>query len=129
MSNPARQQIIETGRHKTLLVILFWVVLVTSDTTAQVMLKIGAVRSASSGWMPNYLILTGYSMYIISFVAWMQILRNTRLFIALAATSILYVTIPLTSHFYLGESLTLPLLIGAVFIAAGVVVLGLKEYG
>lgn len=129
MSISDRQQLINSGRNKTIIAFVFWFILIASDTIAQIMLKIGSVKTASSGWVPNYLIVTGYSMYIISFVAWMQILKNTRLFIALAATSILYVTIPLASHFYLGESLPLPLLIGAVFIAAGVVVLGLKEYG
>jgi drug/metabolite transporter (DMT)-like permease len=114
-------------KYKTFKVLIFWLVLVSSDTVAQLMLKVGAVKTASSGWVPNYLILSGYSLYIVSFVAWMQILKNTRLFIALSAASLLYITIPFASHFYLGETLTPSLLTGALFIAAGVLVLGLRE--
>jgi len=114
-------------KYKSFKVLLFWLILVSSDTIAQLMLKLGAVKSASSGWTPNYLILLGYSFYIVSFIVWMQILKNTRLFIALSATSLLYITIPFASHYYIGETLTHPILIGALFIATGVLVLGLKE--
>lgn len=90
------------------------------------MLKLGAVRTASSGWVPDYLLLTGYGMYIVSFVAWMQILKNTRLFIAISASSMLYVTMPIVSHYYIGETLKPSILIGAFFIAAGVLIIGLR---
>ena len=100
--------------------------LVASDTVAQLLLKLGAVKASSSSPV-NSLILVGYSFYIISFIAWMQILRNTRLFIALSAASILYVTVAFASHFLLGESITLPLLIGTVLIATGVFVLGFRK--
>jgi drug/metabolite transporter (DMT)-like permease len=114
-------------KYKTFKLLIFWLILVVTDTVAQLLLKLGAVKSASSGWAPNYLIVSGYSLYIVSFIAWMQILKNTRLFIALSATSVLYITIPFASHFLMGEALTASILIGALFIAAGVLVLGLKE--
>jgi len=114
-------------KYKKIKILLFWLILVTSDTVAQLLLKLGAVKSFSAGWAPNYLIVSGYSLYIVSFIAWMQILKNTRLFVALSATSLLYITIPLASHFFIGEALTIHILIGALFIGAGVLVLGLRE--
>ena len=114
-------------KDKKFKILVFWVILVATDTIAQLLLKLGAVKSALSGWAPNYLIVSGYSLYIVSFIAWMQILKNTRLFIALSATSVLYITIPFASHFFMGEAITFPILIGALFIASGVLVLGLKK--
>lgn len=104
--------------------ILLWFGLLASDTTAQLLLKSGAVKAASTGWMPNFFILSGYGLYIISFLIWMQILKTTRLFIALAASSTLYITIALSSHFLMSEPLSLQVIIGTVLISAGVFLLG-----
>ena len=114
-------------RHKKLKMIFFWLLLVSSDTTAQLLVKVGAVKSTWSGWMPHYLIPVGYSFYIISFIAWMQILRNTRLSIALAAASILYITVAIGSYIFLGEPLTVNIAIGTLLISTGVFILAWSE--
>ena len=105
--------------------LFYWLLLVTSDTTAQILVKMGAVRT--SGWRINYLIPAGYSFYIVSFVAWMQILRNTRLSIALSAASVLYISVAIASHLFLGEPITSQITLGTVLISAGVFILGWSE--
>ncbi len=113
--------------HKKLKTAFFWLLLVSSDTTAQLLVKIGAVKSSWAKWMPHYLILVGYSFYILSFIAWMQILRNTRLSIALSAASVLYITVAIGSHIFLGEPLTINITIGTLLISAGVFILAWSE--
>lgn len=115
------------AKGKLLKTIFFWLLLVSSDTTAQLLVKAGAVNSSWSRWMPHYLIAVGYSFYIISFIAWMQILRNTRLSIALSAASVLYITVAIGSHVFLGESITANTMIGTLLISAGVFVLAWSE--
>lgn len=114
-------------RNRTLRACFFWILLVSSDTTAQLLLKMGAMRVSSSGRVINHLIVIGYSLYIVSFVAWMQILRNTRLFVALSAASVLYITVAFFSYLFLGEAITTHLLIGTVLISIGVFILGWSE--
>ncbi|MBF0327954.1 MAG: EamA family transporter [Nitrospirae bacterium] len=113
--------------HNNLKAIFFWFLLISSDTVAQLLLKLGALRVASSGDMFNYLLFLGYSVYALSFVAWMQILKTTRLSIALSAASLLYVTIAFASHFMLGEKITVQLTIGTMLISVGVFILGWSE--
>ena len=105
----------------------FWLLLVSSDTAAQLLVKVGAVKSSWEKWMPHYLILVGYSLYIISFIAWMQILRTTRLSIALSAASVLYISVAIGSHIFLGEPLTINITIGTLLISAGVFILAWSE--
>ena len=107
--------------------LLWWTLLITSDTAAQLLLKTGAVRIAPGGPLVNYFIVCGYSLYIVSFIAWMQILKETRLFIALSSASVLYITIAFASHYFLGERLTPQLFMGTLLISAGVLILGWKK--
>lgn len=106
---------------------LLWIGLIISDTTAQLLLKSGAVKASLTGWMPNYFIMSGYSLYVISFLIWMQILKTTRLFIALAAASVVYITVALSSHFFMNEVITIPIILGTLFVSAGVFLLGWKR--
>jgi drug/metabolite transporter (DMT)-like permease len=104
--------------------IVLWITLILSDTTAQLLLKPGAVKAASAGWLPNSFILLGYSCYILSFAVWMQLLKDTRLFIALSGSTIAYVTIALGSHFILGEELSGQVILGTALIFSGVFLIG-----
>lgn len=114
------------SKYKKLKAIFFWFLLVASDTTAQLLVKEGAVKISSSSWI-NYLIPLGYSFYIISFIAWMQILKNTRLSIAISAASVLYITVAIGSHIFLGETITIRITIGTILISAGVFILAWSE--
>ncbi len=105
----------------------FWLLLVSSDTVAQLLLKLGAMKGVETGNRVNYLIIAGYSFYAVSFLAWMQILKRTRLSIALSAASVLYITVAVASHFLMGEALTMQIIIGTILIATGVFILGWGE--
>lgn len=87
------------------------------------MLKTGAVNSDFSHWKVDNMVIAGYSLYIVSFIAWMQILKVTRLFVALSAASVLYITVAFASHLFMGEKITPQLIIGTVLIASGVFIL------
>lgn len=104
--------------------VALWLTLILSDTTAQLLLKLGAVKAASSGWLPNVFILCGYGCYLVSFAVWMQLLKDTRLFIALSGATIVYVTIAFGSHFILDEELSGQVILGTAFISAGVFLIG-----
>lgn len=116
-------EVAKYGRGKAL---LLWIGLLTSDTAAQIMIKIGSVQSHESRRLSLWIML-GYALLAVSFALWMQIIRVSRLSISLSATSLLYVTIPITSHFLLKEPLTPSLLAGALLIAIGVFILGVNE--
>lgn len=99
-----------------------WISLILSDTTAQLLLKKGTLENdLSFGISP--LILAGYSLYIVSFFLWMQILKTTPLYVALSCASLIFITIALGAHFFLGESLTIKSLVGTIFVAIGVYII------
>jgi len=103
---------------------MIWICLIISDTTAQLLLKKGTIENGLATWEPNSFIMSGYSLYIFSFLLWMQILKTTPLYIALSGASIIFVTIAFASHFFLGEPLTAKSLIGTIFVAVGVYLVG-----
>ncbi len=103
---------------------LWWSLLILSDTAAQLLMKRGALQAAATGWVPNAFILCAYAFYLLSFVLWMRLLKDTRLFIALSGASLVYVTIAAGSHFILGESITLKVISGTFLISAGVFLVG-----
>ncbi len=104
--------------------LFLWPLLVLSDTVAQLLMKQGAVNAASSGWLPNSFILFGYGFYILSFAVWMQVLKSTRLFIALSGSSVVYITVAFGASVLLGERITSQVMMGTVFISLGVFLIG-----
>lgn len=115
------------SRYRFLKAAFFWILLVASDTSAQLLVKVGATAKSSGRWPVHPLIFIGYSFYILSFVAWMQILKHTRLSIAMSAASVLYVSVAIGSHFLLGEAITPQITIGTILISIGVFILGWSE--
>ena len=101
-----------------------WITLILSDTAGQLLLKRGAVQAAAAGWLPNAFIASGYAFYIVSFAVWMQLLKNTRLFIALSGSTAVYVAIVFGSYFLLGEQISVRVLLGSLSIASGVFLIG-----
>ncbi len=97
-----------------------WSLLILSDTSAQLLMKLGAVHAARAGWVPNAFIVGGYALYGLSFVVWMQLLKETRLFIALSSASVVYVTVAFASALVLGEPVTRQVLAGTILVSAGV---------
>ncbi len=115
--------------NKSFIILLLWVALLTSDTAAQLLLKKGAMNGKATGDVLNLFIVGGYGLYIVSFISWMQILKTTRLFIALSTASVLYITVAFASHFFIGEIITRNIIIGTVLISAGVFLLGFGKKG
>lgn len=106
--------------------LLLWLGLILSETTSQLCLKAGVGESTKTHGISTGILL-GYGFLVLSFVLWMQILKNTRLSLALSATSLVYVTVAVAAHYILGETLPPVLIIGCIFIGAGVFVLGAEE--
>ncbi len=102
-----------------------WSLLILSDTSAQLAMKVGAVQAAQAGWLPNKFILCGYALYGLSFAVWMQLLKDTRLFIALSSASVVYVSIAFASSLVLQEPVTRGVLGGTLLISAGVFLIGI----
>lgn len=103
---------------------MIWMSLIISDTTAQLLLKKGTMESGLNHWELNYFIIAGYSLYIVSFFLWMQILKTTPLYVALSGASIIFITIAFGSYFFLGEPLTIKSLVGTILVAIGVYIVG-----
>ena len=104
----------------------FWIALLTVDTIAQLAIKAGAVASVAEHTIDWHLV-AGYGCVILSFLLWMQILKSTRLSLALSASSLNYVTVAVAAHFLFGEPLTPMLMTGCALIALGVFLLGSVE--
>jgi drug/metabolite transporter (DMT)-like permease len=112
---------------KTTKVVLLWIILIAADTAAQTLVKIGAKNSDIMKLKFNYFIIFGYSIYIICFITWLQILKFTRLAIALATAALVYVSVAFASHFFLGETISISIIIGTICISTGVFIIGYNQ--
>ena len=106
--------------------LILWIILLAIDTGSQLLIKIGAEKISFDDPIQIKVIL-GLSLYILAFVVWMQILKFMRLSIALSITSLLYITVSASSYFILGEQIKPPLIIATIFVAIGVIILGINE--
>jgi drug/metabolite transporter (DMT)-like permease len=107
--------------NKKILAVFYWTALVLSDTAAQLLYKAGALKTM--GWRVDPWVFVGYACNVVSFVLWMQILKTTRLTIALSTASALYITVIAGSYYFMGEPLNLSAIIGTILIATGVFIL------
>ncbi|MDT8901639.1 hypothetical protein [Anaeroselena agilis] len=99
---------------------LIWTSMIIVETAAHLLIKQGTTVAGFSDLQPNLYLAGGYTLYVVAFFLWMQILRTTPLYVALAGASVIYVTIAYGAHFFLGEPLTAKSLAGTVMVAAGV---------
>ncbi|MCL1864727.1 MAG: hypothetical protein FWF73_02825 [Spirochaetes bacterium] len=106
--------------------LILWIILLTIDTSAQLLIKTGAEKISFDNPIQIRVAL-GLSLYLGAFTVWMQILKFMRLSIALAITSILHITVLSSSFFILGEQIKLSLIIATIFISVGVIILGISE--
>jgi drug/metabolite transporter (DMT)-like permease len=106
--------------------LILWITLLTIDTSAQLLIKLGSEKISFDDPIQIKVIL-GVSLYLAAFTVWMQILKIMRLSIALAITSLLHITVLAASYFILGEEIKPPLIIATIFIAIGVIILGISE--
>lgn len=99
---------------------MIWIGMILAETAAHLLIKTGTMQPGFADWHPNSHLVGGYALYIVAFLLWMQILKATPLYVALAGASAIYVTVAYGAHFFLGEPLTLKTLAGTVMVAAGV---------
>jgi drug/metabolite transporter (DMT)-like permease len=93
------------------------------QSIAQIFLKIGIHKDYFQLLVPiNFWMILGYTCIVINFMFWIQYLKIEKLNVATAATSLIYIVIPLLSTLILKESLSIKMFIGFTLIASGVVI-------
>ena len=102
--------------------------------TGQILIKLalGVVAGQQSGSISFFeqipVVLTQAQFWgamlclLVSGVIWIYVLRNFELSLAYPLTSLSYVIMMVTSHFVLGERITLTKLLGTLIIVLGIVV-------
>jgi predicted N-acyltransferase len=111
---------------------LAWAALIFCEMLCQVALKlagrdtgefdfslIGAGRALSSPWL-----WTAIGTYVGGFLAWMLILRSSRLSAAFPTSAVVFIGVMFSSWLVLAEAVTWTMLAGAAFIVVGILLLG-----
>lgn len=100
---------------------------ITFQSVAQVFLKIGVHKPYIQFIIPmNLWTIAGYVLIILNFIFWMYYLKIEKLNIATAATSLVYIVIPLLSVFVLKETLTYKMIFGFLLILSGITLIQFK---
>lgn len=105
------------------------------DTLAQVSFKYAGTRAlpmtADMAWLLRVFgapwIYGAIAGYVGAFFTWMSLLKHAPIGPAFAASHLEVVSVMLLSVWLFGEQLTLPRVLGALAIVAGIVCLGLAE--
>jgi drug/metabolite transporter (DMT)-like permease len=97
-------------------------------TISEVLLKIGASETLSSGTAIEWLGISGLSSLwvwggivsiVLSFLSWIYVLRHIPLSLAFPLSQVVHVTIPLSSWIFLGESISMRRWIGIAIVVCG----------
>jgi undecaprenyl phosphate-alpha-L-ara4N flippase subunit ArnF len=97
-------------------------------TASEVLLKIGAAETASSGTAIEWLGISGLTSawvwagiitIVLSFLCWIYVLRHIPLSIAFPLSNVVHATIPLSSCNFLGEAISTRRWIGIAVVLAG----------
>ncbi|MFL6583434.1 MAG: EamA family transporter [Chthoniobacterales bacterium] len=98
-------------------------------TISEVLLKIGAAKTAAHGTALEWLGISGLASIwvwggiaalVLSFLCWMYVLNHLPLSVAFPLTNIVHVTIPISSWVFLGEAIS-----SRRWLGIGIVLLGL----
>jgi len=113
-------------------IMLAWGALLGCETLCQVSLKLAGRHTGAfdfslaafhtavgSAWL-----WTAVGCYVGAFVAWMTILRNSRLSAAFANSALIFISVMLASWLVFGEHIGALQLLGAVVIIAGILLIG-----
>ena len=112
-----------------------FLVLLAFDTLAQIGFKLAAVAAAPPqlevAWLGRIAterwIYLAVASYLGAFVTWMTLLRYAPIGPAFAATHLDIVTVLIVSVMWLGETLSLPQVVGAILILTGITVVAVTE--
>jgi drug/metabolite transporter (DMT)-like permease len=116
-------------------IVLLFLIFLVCDTTTQISLKMGAMRLGEPSFsephlflnylkdlIGNFYILTAIFFVSIAFLSWLAILSKVDLSKAQIMNSFVYVTVPLASVFFLGETIVTEQLMGIILISLGALI-------
>lgn len=112
-------------------ILFIWTVFIFSDTLAQLGFKVGSRRLPADAFTALWWRMTLSSMEIwvstgallIAFICWLAILRQSKLGLAFAASSLTLVTVVASSALWLDEPFSLTEGLGSLLILLGVYLL------
>lgn len=111
--------------------ILLWVLLIASESTAQITMKLGSDSLANLDFgvqwvltgLSNPMVLLAVSCYVASFFVWMLILRSSPVSVAFPLSSLVFVGVLLGSWLGLGEHINGLRWLGVLIIIVGIALL------
>ena len=116
-------------------VFFLFVLFILCDTATQIFLKKGAtnlgeipldevshVLSYVLSILSNVNIMTGIGFVLIAFFSWLAILSKVDLSKAQLMNALVYVTVPLASVFFLGETILMQQMVGIILISLGALI-------
>ena len=116
-------------------VFLLFVLFILCDTATQIFLKKGATNVGEIpldevshiflyvlSILTNANIVIGVMFVLIAFFSWLAILSKVDLSKAQLMNSLVYVTVPLASVFFLGETIAMQQFIGIILISLGALI-------
>jgi drug/metabolite transporter (DMT)-like permease len=117
--------------------VALWAMLITSESTAQIAMKLGGDDLTTTPFGLNWLtaaltdpaVLVAVGCYMSSFLIWMLILRSTRLSVAFPLSSLVFVGVLLGSWLGLGEHISWLHWVGVLIIIGGIALLAEGENG
>ena len=116
-------------------IVSLFLIFLLSDTATQIFLKMGATHLGDPSFsdldlflnylkdlVSNFYILTAIFFVIIAFSSWLAILSKVDLSKAQLMNALVYVTVPLASIFFLGETMTQLQVVGILLITLGAII-------
>ena len=116
-------------------VFFLFLLFILCDTATQIFLKKGAINLGEIPldevshiflyvWniLTNFNIMVGVMFVLIAFFSWLAILSKVDLSKAQLMNSLVYVTVPLASIFFLGETIAMQQLMGILLISLGALI-------
>ena len=116
-------------------VFFLFLLFILCDTATQIFLKKGATNLGEIPldevshiflyvWniLTNFNIIVGVMFVLIAFFSWLAILSKVDLSKAQLMNSLVYVTVPLASIFFLGETISMQQLMGILLISLGALI-------
>lgn len=117
--------------------VALWTLLITSESTAQIAMKLGGDDLTNTAFglhwlataLTNPAVLVAVGCYAASFLIWMLILRSTHLSVAFPLSSLVFVGVLLGSWLALGEHISWLHWIGVLIIIGGIALLAEGDNG
>jgi len=116
-------------------IFFLFLLFILSDTATQIFLKKGATNLGEIpldqlsqtllyvfNMLTNVNIMTGILFVLIAFFSWLAILSKVDLSKAQLMNSLVYVTVPLASIFFLGETIQMTQMFGILLISLGALI-------